>query len=85
MIPRRYSMIFLALRFKQDPYFSAGPVLRLQNTHLVIDQLDLLEHRINLFQRLAQCVVEGVNRPVAVGRRMNLFIAHDHLDGRFTM
>ena len=50
----------------QHPYGRVGAVTLVQDPHLVVDQLELLDRRVRREQGVADGVVEGVDRAVAL-------------------
>ena len=56
--------------------------IAVEDAHLVVDEVDVVEARIERPERLAQRGVEGVDRAVAVGRRVEHLAGHLDLDGR---
>src|SRR5690625_1854646 len=60
-----------------DQHASHGfrPILRRQDAHLVVLQTYRLEYRIMWYQRLAQRLVEGIHRAIAIGDRHERLVA----------
>lgn len=58
----------LVARLDQYADGRSGTLAGRQDTHLVIQQLDLLQFRVELLQRLADGVVESIDRPASLGR-----------------
>ena len=69
-------------RIDDDPGPGPGGRLAVEDAHLVVDEVDVVEHRVERAERLAQGGVEGVDRAVAVGRGVEHLAVHLDLDRR---
>ena len=79
--PHRSPAGGLVSRFDQHPGHRGGPLAGRQNPHLVVEQAHLSQLGIKILQRLAQSVVQSIDRPVPFGGGM-LDLASDlDLDG----
>ena len=66
----------------EHPGDGVGAVALVEDAHLVVDELELRDLRVGLPDRLAQRVVERVDRAVALADRDDARAAGAQLDGR---
>ena len=70
------------LRVDDDARPGRGRGVAVEDAHLVVDEVDGVELRVERPQRLAQRAVERIDRAVAVGRGVEHLAVHLDLDGR---
>ena len=68
------------LRVDDDPGARGGRRIAIEDAHLVVDEVDVVDGRVERPQRLAQRGVEGVDRAVAVGGRVQRLAVDGDLD-----
>src|SRR5690606_6118860 len=70
-------------RLDQHAYLSSCRVLLVDDTHLIIGQMDLLDFWIKLHKRLAKRVIQRVNGTVTLGCCIDMLSVYVDFDNRF--